>query len=109
MRVGNSEIHRNRKHLRLLEPDIIPIRDEEQSTLVGVGECSAGPEPSKPVFDVVLSSPSVDEKDAEAPGWTEPVENQAVATRSGRPVRKPYDLDFEYYLTFDGSFRLLFL
>ena len=98
VRVGNSEIRRNRKHLRLLEPDIIPIRDREHLTLVGVGEeCGAGPEPLKPVSDVMLSSPSVDEKDTEAPGRTEPVENQAVAIRSGRSVRKPYDSDFEYY------------
>ena len=97
VRVGNSEIRRNRKHLRLLEPDITPVRDEEHLTLEGVGECGAGPEPSKPVSDVVLSGSSVDRKDAEAPGQTEPVENLAVATRSGRPVRKPRDSDFEYY------------
>ena len=100
VKIGNSEIRRNRKHLKLLEPDLILIASEEPLA----EECETDPTESEPRVDLDRGSSSTKGEDLGGLGHTDQaaeaqLENRSdiVITKSGRQSRKPHRSDYMYY------------
>ena len=99
VKIGNSEISRNRKHLRLLEPDWILIASEEDKTLSEAIAVEFGTDSteSETGVDVDPGSSSTDGEDLCSLDHIDQIaeavlENSSdiVVTKSGRPNRSDY-------------------
>ena len=94
VKVGISEIRRNRKHLRLLEPENSLVTSSANAAVVDTGaeRCGTDLVGSEPEVEGDLVPPSTEGTDASGlglAGWT--------VTRSGRHSKKPQHPDYKYY------------
>ena len=94
VKVGISEIRRNRKHLRLLEPENSLVTSGANAAVADTGaeRCGTDLVGSEPEVEGDLVPPSTEGTDASGlglAGWT--------VTRSGRHSKKPQHPDYKYY------------
>ena len=103
VKIGNSEIRRNRTHLNLLEPYSILINSEEGRTLSEplAEECGTDPTESEVSVDLNSESLSTKGEDLWGLGCTNQMNEGGLAnssniviTKSGRHSRKPHRSDY---------------